>query len=163
MKMYTTHGAPQSLSHGPMARARRGPAVNPARPDTMELWSDSADVLVVDDDAELRGSLIEALQLAGYYAVGAADGAEAERLARVHGPRLILLDLQMPIMTGWELLERRRENEQLARIPVVVTTAEHSGVPVSEATAILEKPLDEEELLRVVGDILRPAARATGA
>jgi CheY-like chemotaxis protein len=120
----------------------------------MELWADSADVLVVEDDAELRCSLLESLQQRGFFAVGAANGEEAMRIALCHCPRLIVLDLQMPVMNGGEFLERRRASELLSSVPVVIATAERSGIPSANVQAVLEKPVDEEALSSAIGALL---------
>jgi CheY-like chemotaxis protein len=160
VKTQSSHGA-QSWFPRRDAGLRRSASVSGPRPPTLELWADSADVLIVDDDAELRSSLLELLQLQGYFAVAAANGQEALRMARIHCPRLILLDLQMPVMTGWQFLERRRCSDFLSSIPVILTTAERSGVPRAEAVAVVPKPIDEETLVATIASVLDPAAART--
>jgi CheY-like chemotaxis protein len=132
-----------------------------SRPDTTELDASTVDVLVVDDDHAFRTSLLESIQRLGFVALAAHHGAEALRLARDRPPRLILLDLQMPVVNGWQFLERRRSDRQLARIPVVVVSG--IGVDVSardDLAGQLAKPVDEGELLAVLEEFLScpPAA-----
>ena len=69
-----------------------------SKPATTELDASVLDVLVVDDDATTREGLLERLQQLGLVAIAAADGSEALPLARDRAPRLILLDLQMPVL-----------------------------------------------------------------
>jgi len=126
---------------------------------------DAPDVLVIDDDEDVRWAVLEILQLLGYIAVGAPNGVEGLRLARERRPRLILLDLRMPVMNGWQFLERRRQNETLARIPVAVVTAEPTGTPLDEdVQALLRKPIGEEELRLLLDQLMvAPKADASSA
>jgi CheY-like chemotaxis protein len=107
------------------------------------------DVLIVDDDQALRESLLEALQEQGFSTIAAANGDEALRLARDRNPRLILLDLEMPVRNGWQVLERRRRDRKLRAIPVIVMSAlTGDWVGAGGADAQLEKPVDVEQLAR---------------
>lgn len=126
------------------------------RPSTVEMWADSADVLLVDDDAELRDSLQEYLQECGYVTVAAGDGEAAMQVAVEHCPRVIVLDLQMPRMDGWQFLDRRRTCEFLGGIPVVVTTAERSQLPIGDVVAVMAKPIDEQALCALIDSLLDP-------
>jgi CheY-like chemotaxis protein len=85
-------------------------------------------VLVVDDDDDIRGAIEEILQGEGYVAVGARNGAEALELLRkdVGLPQLVLLDLMMPEMDGWEFLARIDGDARLHRIPVALMSAHES-------------------------------------
>ena len=82
-------------------------------------------ILIVDDDRDLREALSEILRDEGYDVAGAADGGEAlDRLRRdFHRPALILLDLTMPVMNGWQFREEQRRDPDLSAIPVVVLSA----------------------------------------
>ena len=81
-------------------------------------------ILIVEDDADVEEAMREILEGEGYPILSAANGEEALRiLAEKPRPRLILLDLMMPVMNGWELLRALRESAKLARIPVVVVSA----------------------------------------
>jgi CheY-like chemotaxis protein len=119
-----------------------------------------ADVLIIEDETASRERLLELIQQLGYVAIAAADGVEGLRLARERSPRLILLDLEMPVMNGWQFLERRRMDPSLSRIPVVVLTI--GGTPVSPPQDVqgqLDKPVLEQPLLAALRRFLpRPAA-----
>ena len=101
-----------------------------------------ATVLVVDDEREIRETLGEVLEDAGYAVVIAAHGAEALRLlARIPPPSAILLDLFMPEMNGWRFAEQLKGQSSLAHVPVIVVTAAgpYWGAPVS-SERVLRKP-----------------------
>ncbi|MBC8068184.1 MAG: response regulator [Deltaproteobacteria bacterium] len=111
-------------------------------------------VLVIDDDEDIRVALIELIEDAGYTAVGAAHGAAAlERLREQGGrPCVILLDLMMPVMDGWEFRAQQRLDPALAAIPVVVISAYRHRPSVTEldAAAYLNKPFDAAALMDVI-------------
>jgi len=113
-------------------------------------------VLVVDDDPDCRDAVRAVLEDAGYQVAEANDGREALAFVKnaVEKPLLLLLDLMMPTMDGWQLRAQMRSDPDLAAIPIVIMTA-HAGVlrAVSNATPdtpVLAKPLDDERLLRMV-------------
>ena len=108
-----------------------------------------ARVLVVDDNEALRENLAEALQLEGYTVAVAADGEAAlARLTQDPPPRVVLLDLMLPGMSGADLLLRIRQDARLAGVRVVMTTGA-TGVRAraGSADAILMKPFGVRELL----------------
>jgi CheY-like chemotaxis protein len=126
-----------------------------SRPRTTELDASTVDVLVVDDDDAFRDSLLESIHQLGFTAVSAANGAEAVRLAHDRPPRLILLDLQMPVMNGWQFLERRRSDRRLSEVPVIVVSA--VGAEVGQRSDVerrLEKPVDEPLLIAALDEVL---------
>jgi CheY-like chemotaxis protein len=113
-------------------------------------------VLVVDDDADIRDAVREVLEEAGYTTLEASHGREAlELLQRAEvKPRLLLLDLMMPTMDGWQLRARLLEDPALATLPIVIMTA-HAGVLRAVASAqpptpVLSKPIDVDRLLELV-------------
>jgi two-component system chemotaxis response regulator CheY len=118
-------------------------------------------VLVVEDDEAISGALVSILRDAGHDAIGVPDGRRAlETLQSLGGACLILLDIAMPGMDGWRFREEQLKNAALARIPVVICTAD----PLTEeraralgASGWLRKPLDPDVLLRVVGKHCSPA------
>jgi CheY-like chemotaxis protein len=109
-------------------------------------------VLVVDDDHGLRESLLEALNDAGYDAEGIGDGQSAiARLSQLPVPNLVVLDLLLPHVNGWEVLARLRATERLSKIPVIVVSGE--GTRLGEtvgANALLPKPFALRALLELL-------------
>ena len=79
-----------------------------------------ASVLIVDDDADIRGLLREVLERASHTVIEAGDGREGLRLFHAEQPDLVILDVSMPGFDGWQTLERIRE---LSDVPVVMLTA----------------------------------------
>jgi CheY-like chemotaxis protein len=101
-----------------------------------------ATILIAEDDDAIRDALATLLEEEGYRVVTARDGAEA--LARLHAlprPRLVLLDLMMPVMSGWEFLRRLRADPDTADIPVLVLSASHLSAPPEGASAFFSKPV----------------------
>lgn len=107
-------------------------------------------VLVVEDDQELREMMRDALELNGYAVVTAEDGQDAlDEISGIENLCLVILDLLMPVMNGWDFVERMRQRAELASIPVVV----HSSAPTSPpagVTRVLQKPLLFDRLISVV-------------
>ena len=104
-------------------------------------------VEVVDDDADIRESLRELLEEEGYAVATAADGREAlEQMTQKH-PCVVLLDLMMPEMNGWEVL--REMHERHLDLAVCVVTAMRRQAP-SDVVCVLEKPVDVSRLLSVI-------------
>ncbi|MGH7439768.1 MAG: response regulator [Polyangiaceae bacterium] len=104
-------------------------------------------VLVVDDDDAIRETISEVLRDEGYEVVCAGNGAQAlDVLEHAGAPGLVLLDLMMPVMSGWEVLERMQESKRLSQVPVVVVSA----MSAPGVCAHLGKPVDIEILLRTV-------------
>ena len=101
----------------------------------------------MDDDEAIRQVIAEVLRDEGYEVVCAANGVQALReLHKQDRPDVMLLDLMMPVMSGWEVLEELQASAELSRIPVVVVSA-MSAPGVSEH---LSKPIDIEDLLTTV-------------
>ena len=111
-------------------------------------------VLVVDDDEDIRIAIEMTLALRGYDVTGAGDGADALDLVRAGPPpAVILLDLRMPRMNGFEFLHALRGDAALPRIPVVVLTGDSNAAVEarsSGADAVLMKPLETSALVRSI-------------
>ena len=104
-------------------------------------------VLVVDDDDAIREVIAEVLRDEGYDVVCAGNGEQAlSELRKERRPDLVLLDLMMPVMSGWELLEELQASSPLSLIPVVVVSA----MTAPGACEHLAKPIDLERLLTTV-------------
>jgi len=109
-------------------------------------------VLIVEDDVELRDMMAQLLTLEGFVATTVANGREAlEYLRRGDRPDIILLDLMMPVMDGWEFRRKQQSDPALATVPVVVLSAlDHRRAADVDAVAFLKKPLDFDRLLELV-------------
>ena len=112
-------------------------------------------VLVVEDDAPLRRMVSIFLRAAGYHVRPAEDGPSGLALARDERPDLVLLDLMLPGLDGWEVLRRIKGDARTAAIPVLVLTASVDP-PLTEhalrlgATRFLAKPIDSRVLVEHV-------------
>jgi CheY-like chemotaxis protein len=108
-------------------------------------------ILVVEDDLQLRESVSHTLRQEGYDVITARNGSEGLELAASEPPDLVLLDLMMPVMSGWEFRERQQRHPQLAAITVVVMTATPSlEAAAIEAADLLLKPVRISDLLATV-------------
>ena len=108
-------------------------------------------ILVVDDDEEARTGVVEALEHAQFQVRTAQNGREAlEALRSGPRPNLILLDLHMPVMDGWEFARCAAADPALVGIPIcMVSGAEPSvGIP-PQVVAVLRKPIELSRLLSV--------------
>jgi CheY-like chemotaxis protein len=109
-----------------------------------------ASVLVVEDNDDIRDAIGEILENEGYTIALAEDGARAlELLAELPRPCLLLVDLIMPRLDGWELVNALSRDDRLATIPVVVMSAMSNPATVPERPT-LKKPIDLEILLQIV-------------
>ena len=125
----------------------------------MRLHSDtqpimSGYVLLVEDNDDIREMMALALQLAGARVMTAANGREA--LAVLKGqpaPKLILLDLMMPVMNGWELSAALKRDELLAGVPIIVISAMGEiGAAGLHPAEFIPKPIDIDRLIDVVSE-----------
>jgi CheY-like chemotaxis protein len=113
-----------------------------------------AHILVVEDDEDCRECLKYYLEKEGLGVSCAANGREAlDRLRTEPLPNLILLDLMMPAMNGWEFLVHRQEQPTLATIPIVVITSLSryaASVPAAKIVDFVDKPVDFDDLISKV-------------
>lgn len=111
-------------------------------------------ILVVEDDNDLRATLLEVLEGAGLDVIMAANGQEALRaLASERATSLILLDLKMPVMDGLEFRRRQLENPRLASVPVVLVSGDSRGQSEADRFGFacsVKKPFGVTELLAIV-------------
>lgn len=111
-------------------------------------------VLVIDDDLPLRGMLAAALRQHGYHVVLAGNGAEGQRALTIHHPHVVLLDLAMPDVNGWDFLQRLQQTGHLGRIPIIVVSAhlrvDPQAILQMGVRAILPKPFNLDDLLDLV-------------
>ena len=104
-------------------------------------------ILVVDDDEAIREVLSGVLSDEGYSVVCAANGAAAlTALAHMATPSLVLLDLMMPVMSGWEFLEEVQVDARYAKIPIIIVSA----MAAPGVCDHIAKPIELERLLAAV-------------
>lgn len=109
-------------------------------------------VLIVEDDGDLREMMSQLLTLEGFQAATVANGREAlEYLNSGARPDVILLDLMMPVMDGWEFRRRQQADPAVSDVPVIVLSAlDPARAAAVSADAFLKKPLDFDRLLTLV-------------
>lgn len=105
-------------------------------------------VLIVDDDDGFRESLSALLSLEGYEVQEAANGAEGlARMSKSPRPEVVLIDLMMPVMDGWELVRAMKKDPELARIPSAVVSAARAPDSIPETIPVFAKPFSVDALL----------------
>jgi CheY-like chemotaxis protein len=112
------------------------------------------EILIVDDDADVRETLRELLEAEGYRCAAAANGQAALMYLGGASPSLILLDLMMPVMDGFDFRKAQLENESWRNIPVIVVSASGRSKPAARdmaAADYLDKPIDVQLLVEKVG------------
>lgn len=124
-------------------------------------------ILVVDDDPSVRDLVSLQLELEGHEVATAVDGVAAlELIESAPVPDLLVLDVMMPRLNGWDVLERLRADERHRRLPVVLVTAKdlpndrQRGRELG-ATALLAKPHDAQCLIDIVAAVSAVAASGT--
>lgn len=111
-------------------------------------------ILVIDDDLPLRGMLAAALRQQGFRVLLAGDGAEGQRALTIHKPDLVILDLAMPNVNGWDFLQRLKETGHSGQVPIIVVSAhlrvEPQAVLQMGVAAILPKPFNLADLIALI-------------
>lgn len=108
-------------------------------------------ILIVDDDQGIRDTLCLALELEGFQAAVAEHGEVALDYLKSHSkPNLVLLDLMMPVMNGWDFVQKVRDIPDLSNLPIVVVTAFGARAKGLAVQGHLEKPVELEALLSTV-------------
>jgi DNA-binding response OmpR family regulator len=116
-------------------------------------------VLIVEDDADIRGLVNLRLRERSYETAYATDGISAVAVARREQPDLIVLDLGLPAGDGYTVMERLHSIAALAAVPIVVITARDAAsnrdkAAASGAAAFVEKPIDFDRLLELIDSLL---------
>lgn len=110
-------------------------------------------ILVVEDDLLIAEVVREFLEDAGHRVIHAVNGRDAMRALRsLERPCLVLLDLMMPVMDGWQFMEVVQKDVTLAPIPIAVTSAVADDRARERARVVLRKPYDLDVLLRIVDE-----------
>lgn len=122
-------------------------------------------VLIAEDDPMIHDLLITRLEVGGYRTFGARDGFEAIKRLESLRPDMLVLDINMPGIDGFEVLRRKAANRALSAIPTLVLTARGGQQDVARALAVgasdyLVKPFDDQVLLRRLQRLVRLKARA---
>jgi DNA-binding response OmpR family regulator len=116
--------------------------------------TDKKRVLVVDDDLPLRGMLSAALRQQGFQVYIAGDGGEAQRALTLNHPDIILLDLMMPDINGWDFLQKLKETGFIGKIPIIVISAHLHSDPQAVlqmgVSAMLPKPFNLDDLFALI-------------
>ena len=123
--------------------------------------TDNATILVVEDEADLRAGICHNLEVEGFKVLSASNGREGLDQIAAHSPDLVLLDLSMPRLNGWDLLQLLKAGAVTATIPVVACTAHAMGGDRERALAAgfdayLAKPYRPAELIECVEAFLGP-------
>ncbi|CAN5782250.1 response regulator [soil metagenome] len=116
-------------------------------------------VLIVEDNPEERKIFSTYLEFIGLNLIEARDGEEGLRMAHVHNPDLILMDISMPVMNGWETARRLKSDPETADIPLIALTGHHLPSKRLEEAGFcgyLEKPLAPYRVLEEVERCLGP-------
>ena len=119
----------------------------------------SGRVLVVDDDALIRDTLATALGDEGYAVRVASDGRAALDTMGHWRPDVIVLDLMMPVMDGWQFQRELRQDPECSQIPVIVISASKFSRERVDADAFIPKPLDAGVLLETIESFLSGSAQ----
>jgi DNA-binding response OmpR family regulator len=122
--------------------------------------STARDVLIVDDDEDMADAVRNVLEREGYECRWAANGLQALEKANTARPGLVLLDMLMPVMNGWECAHKLRAKYGTSLPIVVVTAAEHANTWGEEvgADAVLSKPFEVDDLVHLVNVYVGPAS-----
>lgn len=110
-------------------------------------------ILVIDDDVHIRESLHFALEIEGYEILLAANGQEGLDFLQKITPDIILLDLMMPVVNGWQFIELLGQHKTLPRIPIIVLSA-FTQKAIPETDAFITKPFELTHLFQVIQNLL---------
>ena len=117
-------------------------------------------VLLVEDDGDLRDALCDALAESGLEIITAVDGSDGLRQLREARPDVVVLDLMMPKLDGWQFRVAQRSDPMLATTPVIAISASSSATAAAvDADMFLRKPLEAEALRQAITDVVAAKAR----
>jgi DNA-binding response OmpR family regulator len=107
-------------------------------------------ILVVEDDASLRQLYWQALTFEGFHVITAEDGMTALDCLRHQKPALVVLDLNVPIVSGWDIFREMTSNPDTADVPVVVVTGTDPADVATQASSLLVKPVPVYQLVEEI-------------
>src|SRR5262245_51558820 len=116
-------------------------------------------VLIVEDQHDLRRLYVQQLALSGFDVIEAANGADAILHTESHGPDVVLMDLSLPVIDGWEATRRLKSDDRTAHIPIVALTAHDASGELQRATRagcdwFVPKPCPPDALITEVRRVL---------
>jgi CheY-like chemotaxis protein len=116
------------------------------------MTSATIDILLAEDDEDLREAMVDTLHDAGYSVEAVGNGRDALEWLEDTAvpPKIILLDLMMPVMDGWQFLSERQKTPKVASVPVIVLSANASFLEQGETVAFLRKPVAVKPLLDII-------------
>lgn len=120
-------------------------------------------IVYIEDEPDMIDLVRLILSRKGWQVIGAHGGKEGLEIVQRESPNLVLLDLMMPDMDGWEVYQRMRANETTRSIPVIVITAKAQnidkvfGLHVAKVDEYLTKPFSPQELLECVEKVINPS------
>ena len=121
-------------------------------------------ILCIEDEPEMVDLMRLILGRRGFEIKGAVGGVEGLKMIREELPDLVLLDLMMPDMDGWEVYQQMKADEKTRNIPVIVVTAKAQnidkvlGLHIAKVDDYISKPFSPEELMNSVERVLRSRA-----
>ncbi|MFL7867462.1 MAG: response regulator transcription factor [Anaerolineales bacterium] len=122
--------------------------------------TDTKQILCIEDEPEMIDLIRLILGRRGFEVVGAAGGKEGLEKVRQHPPELVLLDLMMPDMDGWEVYQQMKADDKTKNIPVIVVTAKAQsidkvlGLHIAKVDDYIAKPFSPQDLLNSVEKVL---------
>lgn len=116
-------------------------------------------VLIIEDDTDVRDLLWERLRAAGYPVVGVGSGEEGVARARAETPSLVILDLLLPGIDGWEALREIRANAQGEPVPVLVVSIVDPGSQPQQVEGYIVKPFRSSQIVDKVAELIGPPDR----
>ena len=120
-------------------------------------------VLLVEDHPDVRDMMSLALQFSGHHVLTASNGRDALQRLHEERPCVILLDLMMPVMDGWQFCAALEKDTSLRHVPLIVISALPDMASRIPAAAHLSKPVDIDRMLELVDSLCRAAAHAEGS
>ncbi|WP_322802327.1 response regulator transcription factor [Thermoflexus sp.] len=126
-----------------------------------------ARILIAEDERDIRELIVFTLEFGGFQVIAATNGEEAVELARQHRPDLIILDVRMPRMTGYEACRILKSQEETRAIPVVFLSAKGQEAEIRQgmeagADAYILKPFAPDELIQQVQALLNRHGMRSG-
>lgn len=117
-------------------------------------------ILVVEDHTDSRELLCDALEFSGFEVLQAVDGEQGEQAALNDSPDAIVLDMSLPIKSGWDVAESLRSNKALAAVPILALTAHARKEDEERALAVgcsryLSKPIKPTQVIRILNEVLQ--------